>query len=446
MRPKQYDEDVRSFIQKRRGIFLILSPDQLFIKNLRATLVRHLQIKENCVRTIMGPDQLQKELKKAVSESKNIVFFIEREFNGRPTTDLIQYIKNDFPNMLIIVLTNEVAREKLVLLHEVGAENFITKPISPDTLIEKIAFTVRPRGQIGELIDAGKQFLELQQFERAIEVGKKVLEIKEDSPSGYILLGDAFRGLGKKDQALAAYTKASKSAKLYLEPLKRIALVHKETGNLQEEQKSLEQLDKLSPLNIERKVSMGANFLQLGQEEKAKQVFDTALKLANKEAVSAVGKVSRIIAEQCMKINPALSEHYLRQTLEAKGNFLDKSDIDTFNRLGITLRKQGRWEDAVTEYLKALKISPKDAGLYYNIAMAFTEGRNYKEASAHLVKAIKINPKIHNTSETICYNIAATFHRADQKDLALKYAQYALKMKPNFSKAITLVRELQSAE
>ncbi|WP_027185798.1 tetratricopeptide repeat protein [Desulfovibrio inopinatus] len=446
MRPKQYDEDVRDFIQNRRGILLVLSPDQLFIKNLRATLVRHLLIKEDCVRNIAGPDMLQKELKKAASESRNIVFFIEREFNGRPTTDLIQYIKNDFREMFIIVLTNEVAREKLILLHEVGAENFITKPISPDTLIEKIAFTVRPRGQIGELIEAGKQFLELQQFERAVEIGKKVLEIKENSPSGYILLGDAFRGLGKKDQALAAYTQASKSAKLYLEPLKRIALVHKEEGNVQEEQKYLEQLDKLSPLNIERKVSIGANFIKLGQEDKAKTVFDSALKLATKEAMSSISKVSRAIAEQCMQTNPKLSEHYLRQTLEAKANFLDKSDIDTFNRLGITLRRQGRWEDSITEYRKALKISPNDPGLYYNIAMAFTEGKNYQEAYNHLVKAIKINPQIHRTSETVCYNIAAVFHRADKKDLALEYAQYTLKMKPNFTKAMTLLREIQQSQ
>jgi DNA-binding response OmpR family regulator len=103
---------------------------------------------------------------------------IERELAGKPTTDIIKYIKQDHPEVLFVVLTTEIEREKLILLHEVGADNIITKPIAPDTLIEKIAFTVKPRGEIGELIDEGKKLLAIGRCEDAAEKALRFMEIK----------------------------------------------------------------------------------------------------------------------------------------------------------------------------------------------------------------------------------------------------------------------------
>ncbi len=166
---------------------------------------------------------------------------------GKPTTDIIKFVKQDHPDVLIVVLTTEMEREKLILLHEVGADNIITKPIAPATLIEKIAFTVKPRGQIGELLDEGKKLLAIGQYQEASEKALRVLEIKAESPAGLILLGDSHKGLGRLEKALECYRQAEKSAKLYLEPLKKIAALHRETGNTAEELKFLERLDKLSP-------------------------------------------------------------------------------------------------------------------------------------------------------------------------------------------------------
>lgn len=57
--------------------------------------------------------------------------------------------------------------------------------------------------------------------------------------------------------------------------------------------------------------------------------------------------------------DPVQAEKYLRQCLEIKGQNLSADDLSTFNQLGISLRKQGRWKDAITEYKKALKIIPQ---------------------------------------------------------------------------------------
>ncbi len=446
MKNKQYDDDVREYVALQNGVFLVVSNDAVFNKNLRGTLLRHLTVKDDCVTSDLTIETLHKEIKLQRSKGRKLLVFIERELNGRNTSDLIRYLKSDFNNELfVVVLTTEVERDKLVLLHELGADNIITKPISPDTLIEKIAFTVKPRGQIGELMDKGRQFLDMGNPLEAAKTAKQVLEMKPNSPSGLLLMGDALRGMGKREEALRAYTQAEKGAKLFLEPLKKIADLHHEAGNTVEELKFLERLDKLSPLNVDRKVDIGTGYIKLGDVTKAKTAFDQAVRIATKEALDAVSRVTESIAAKCMDAAPEMSEQYLRQALNTRKNMLDRSDIETFNRLGLMLRRQGKWQEAIAEYRKALKISPDDGGLYYNIAMAFTEGRQYIEAYQYLDRALTLSPELWRNGEAVCYNMATVFRRYGKKEQAVEYLKKALDLNPDYAKAKTLLEEIGSA-
>ncbi|UJX40767.1 tetratricopeptide repeat protein [Desulfovibrio sp. JY] len=446
MKNNQFDDDVREFVLLFNGVFLIVSNDALFNKNLRGTLLRHLSIKQECVYNASTVEGLHREVKLLRSKSNKVLLFIERELNGRNMADLIRYIKTDYNNdIYVVVLTTEVERDKLVLLHELGADNIITKPISPDTLVEKIAFTVKPRGQLGELMDQGRQSLEMGNPLEAAKIAKQVLEIKANSPSGLLLMGDALREMGKRDEALRAYTQAEKGARLFLDPLKKIAALHHAEGNTAEELKFLERLDKLSPLNVDRKVDIGAGYVKLGDTDKAKAAFDQAVRIATKEALDGLSRVTQLIAARCMDAAPELSEQYLRQTLNTRKNMLDRSDIETFNRLGLMLRRQGKWQEAIAEYRRALKISPEDAGLYYNISMAFTEGKQYIEAYQHLDRALSLNADLWRTNEAICYNIATVYRRYGKKDQAVGYLKKALGINPNYAKAQTLLQEIGSA-
>ena len=439
---KVYDVDVRDFIQQNRGVFLVLSQDPHFNKNLRSTILRHLHLKDDCVFNVTNQEQLHKELRQLIAQNHKVVFFVEREINGKYCHDLVQFLKIQYPDVLIIILTTEVAREILIYLHEIGANNVITKPISPDMLIEKIAFTVKPRGQIGELIEAGRKLNETGKFDDAAILARKILEIKPGSPAALLMLGDSFKGQDRMDEALNAYMEASRNGKLFLDPIKKIAELHKITGNVREETKYLERLDRLSPLNVDRKISIGDNYMSLGEREKAVEIFDDAIKLATKEAMAQVGRVTRTIAEHCISSAPELSEKYLRQSLDSKKGALDKSDIETYNRLGITLRKQGKPDQAIEEYRKALKIAPNDAGLYYNMAMAYSEGRQFQDAFNFLDKALTISPDLWSSSETVCFNIATVFYRAARREQATEFLQKALAINPNFERAKAMLREL----
>jgi len=202
--------------------------------------------------------------------------------------------------------------------------------------------------------------------------------------------------------------------------------------------KYLERMDQISPLNAERKVDMGELHLNLGRPETAQQLFDAAVEIVREE----ISRIASRIGKLYMDKDPLLAEKYLRRSLEAKGKDLSREDLSAFNQLGINLRQQGRWRDALVEYAKALRIAPNDENLYYNMGMANAEGRNFAEASANMVKALAVNRDLSTVSPDIAYNIGMTFMYAGNREEAGRHLRTALELDPGFEAARTALERL----
>ncbi|MFO7569738.1 MAG: tetratricopeptide repeat protein [Smithellaceae bacterium] len=63
-----------------------------------------------------------------------------------------------------------------------------------------------------------------------------------------------------------------------------------------------------------------------------------------------------------------------------------------YNEAGIGLRVSGDLEKAVTEYKKAISVSPQDEHLFYNLARAYIEAGLKESAESAVEQALKINP------------------------------------------------------
>lgn len=62
-----------------------------------------------------------------------------------------------------------------------------------------------------------------------------------------------------------------------------------------------------------------------------------------------------------------------------------------YNALGMKCRKEKKFDEAISNYSKAIAASPQDENLYYNIARAYYEAGKSDQASDYLGKALKIN-------------------------------------------------------
>lgn len=440
----QYDVTVIDFVQKNQGCFIVVSDDSAFIAALRGALQKQLAlVSSNILSIVPDPANILKALNSAEAGRQSPLIIMERRLAGQDMTATVKQLKAAFPRLLIIMLTMDVEKHRIMYLHEVGADNFIAKPVSVQTIIEKLAFTIKPQTQLGTLIDMGKEYLDDDRPERAKVTALQILEIKPGSSAGLMVLGDAELALGDIQAAKNAYMEASANASLYMEPLHKLALLAEKTGDMEECLKYLGQLDALSPLNSERKINMGEINLNLGNNDKAQTLFEAALDQVTKDAIDQIGALAERVAAIYADKDPERAEQFLRKALNIKRKQLTLDDLRIFNQLGIALRQQGKWREAVTEYERALEISPKDEGLYFNMGMAYADGDVIRDARRCMEKALELNADLPRVSAAVAYNMGMVFIKCGARDKARYCLRIALELKPNMNQAKTALESLE---
>ena len=80
-------------------------------------------------------------------------------------------------------------------------------------------------------------------------------------------------------------------------------------------------------------------------------------------------------------------------------------------------------------------MAPRDENLYYNIGMAYAEGRQFRNARLSMAEALKINPDITRISAGIAYNIGFVFMQSEARDQARRCFETALELNPGMEQA-----------
>jgi tetratricopeptide (TPR) repeat protein len=95
----------------------------------------------------------------------------------------------------------------------------------------------------------------------------------------------------------------------------------------------------------------------------------------------------------------SIGERYLNKELYEDvemvfrdAQILDPDSIYIVNRLGIAFRKMGRYEDALNEYLKAIKVAPDDPNLKFNAAVAACYMKDFARGKEFIKTALEIKP------------------------------------------------------
>lgn len=435
-----YDSIVVNFVQKKKGHFILVSDDVLFEKTFLAML-KTLALTEDSL-TLATLDTLILKVKENIEYGNFPLVILELFLKGNYNIEKIKELKNIFKNIKIICLTNEIDRDKIAHILEYGADNVIVKPVSINSLIQKIAFTVKSSG-LSKLVDKCKGFIENNNLEEAESIVNKILKIKPDSSIAYILKGDIFKKRNKIKEAEECYLEASKRSKLYLEPLKKLVELHEAIGDLEKKLAYLKRLDKLSPLNYNRKIEIGKTYIDLDKVDEGKEYLDEAVKQIKKYSQEILASTLMDIALKIKDKVPHLSSKYIEEAINFKADLLNINDLWMFNELGILLRKQGKWEEAARYYQKALKIAPVDSHLHYNIALAYLEGNKPYKALDFAQKALDLDPELPLKGENIAYNLAYIFYRSHKVIEAQKMLSLCFQQNPRHAKAIELARKLR---
>jgi tetratricopeptide (TPR) repeat protein len=159
---------------------------------------------------------------------------------------------------------------------------------------------------------------------------------------------------------------------------------------------------------LQKKVRMGRRYFNLGQLDRAEQEFCNAV-LMQDDSVDANMGLSEVYAEQQEFTR-------LRAVLDKLLNIDEvfrEEQRHRFNEFGMNLRKQGRYDDAIRFYHKALEVNEGDENLHFNMARALHGRGRCEECRKHLDRALVLNPDM---DEARCFLRALDAEQAAASD------------------------------
>lgn len=433
-RAETYMETVRGFVLDGQGEFLACTDDKLFLDLLRKTLRLHAQVDTTCLKVLAPDRDLDREIQ-ANSVSTRPLLFVESHLFGLDLGSRVNAAKATLPGLRVIALTSDSDVTEIALMHENGADNFIVKPIALQTLLVKIAFTIKPNTELRRILDEGHKRLAQGLHRDAERLAQAALALRRDGAAAYMLLGDALAAQERNAEAQEAYEAAAEASHMYLAPLKRLAAHHRNNGDPNRCLDYLARLDRLSPLNLARKLDMGDICLALGREEEAKECFGQSLELVHKKARDqALAVTERIGAIYLDHDKPAQAETYFRQVIErSHGDGLSAAEV--FNKMGTCLRKQGRAKEAVETIRKAQAAKPGDENIAYNLALALADTGAHEAAWGQLAAILQENPRFAAASHVIAANFGQIAAAALRYGEARAHLETALRLKPDYERA-----------
>lgn len=442
---KDYGEILTEHLRDN-GQIICISDDQVFIDLIRELVTGTLKMPASCLIVTAKGDMAGKLARQSVEAKKSPLVLIEQNLNGTDLVFAVRLLKNAFPELKLMMLAKEADKNRFVLLHESGVDDCIIKPLDSPALLEKLALGIKPPDQVERTLDWARTLLNQGEHLRALQICTQALDQQVNSSNCLILMGDIFKAMKEYDKAIDAYTRASGNSSLYLEPLRKMAELYGETGNKAKQLSFLEKMDEISPMNLDRKILIGELALKLNQREKARKIFDQAMKLSNRQARENISSVAYRVADLYTASDPDMAASFLQRGLEARKEFWGHEDLSTFNRLGLLLRRAGKWREAAEEYLKAISVAPNDDSLHYNLAMAYLEGKNYESARASSLKALALNPDLPKRSSRIASNLATVFLNTNDKMHALPLLRTALELDPQNAQAKEMLARADSGD
>jgi tetratricopeptide (TPR) repeat protein len=105
------------------------------------------------------------------------------------------------------------------------------------------------------------------------------------------------------------------------------------------------------------------------------------------------------------------------------------------NNLGVVLKQQGRFDEAIAHYSEVLMIKPHDEAAHSNLGLALYEQGKLDEAVGHYRKALQIKPDYAEAH----YNMGLAYVKQSKLDEAIGHFSMALQIRPDYAEAYTYI-------
>jgi Flp pilus assembly protein TadD len=230
----------------------------------------------------------------------------------------------------------------------IGVNAVIAMPCPPEKFRAGLEQAINPRPtpedeKVSELLETSTSLIKEGKLDQALETCQTILDVHDNAEVHYNM-GYIKSLKGELEAALACFKRATSIDGHHVQAHRQMGLIYQQMGHQEEARTCLE---RAAEIHMER-----------SQHDEAEEIFNTVLKLR-------------------------------------------PDTTNVYNSLGIIYRRQGRLEDALKAYEKALKVNHDDECIHFNAARVHLDMSNPALAQKHLSLALKINPDFHEAIDLL---------------------------------------------
>lgn len=312
--------------------------------------------------------------------------------------DVLKFVRGhkELHHMPFVMITGEMTEEIVAEAAETEVDAYLVKPFTMEQLGSKILQLLTSRKELTGIdahLQRGRAYVTTKQFDKAKQEFEEALQLNPRSPRTMLEIGRLYEEQGNDSQAKEYYHRAVEVSPQFLRGYEALAKLYQALGDTESHLKYLDKAVSISPRNLERRLMLGETLIKTGNKDEAKKVLARVLE----EAAEQYAEIAQRVGQSLLAIEAYdVAEEAFSRALDS-----DPQNLHLFNDLGIAFRKQGKFKEAVANYLRALKIAPKDENLLYNLARAHHEGGDKAMALKTVQKALKINPNFKEAKQLV---------------------------------------------
>ncbi|MBW2622540.1 MAG: tetratricopeptide repeat protein [Deltaproteobacteria bacterium] len=312
--------------------------------------------------------------------------------------EFLQVIREDegFQDIPFLMITAEVEEATVAQALEAGVDGYILKPFLLETLETKISEIMTNKlvpSTIEVQVQLARVFMKSGDYTRAHEELDKASALNQKSPRVLYARGLIFDQEKNEQKAEECFILASQLGPMFIKAHEKLAEMYEEQGRTAEMLTALEEIIKISPNNPDRQTRLGKALLGSDRIAEAKRAFNKAMTLDVQAAAARTAEIGEAYLSHGLITE---AENAFKASLDA-----NPGNIFVYNRLAIALRRQQKFDEAISYYQKALTFDPDEEYLYYNLARAYLSAQNIELAKTALQKALSIQPGFQEAVELL---------------------------------------------
>ncbi len=287
-----------------------------------------------------------------------------------------------------LMITGEVSEDIVAAAAESEVDAYLLKPFKISSLESRLRGIIlhRYHPSWGEsLFRKASNLLVEGQPLKTLEVLQKLAQPPFCKQAKVLnLMGECYLDLGDHHEAAACFHQALELNPKYLKGYQNLAAILESQGNLAGAREYLEEARQLSPLNPERLYRLGKLCLKQGAPQEAKKYLEESWHIGlhvpdNRRSEAAEAFLAA-------GLDQAAEELFLQA--------IDASPDDAYlhNRLGVSLRRQQKHQQALESYQKALKLDPDNEKVHYNLGVLYFDLGIKDKALRAFRKAVSLRP------------------------------------------------------